>query len=68
MLTKQLDKQVAQFRIRSLEEKHFDIWFDTLYGKIRCDGRVINMAALIVVGLTVEWYRPLLLCESTANN
>jgi len=66
-ITKELDKQVAQFRTRSLEQKYPVIWVDALYEKLRFDGRVISMAVLVVAGITVEGHREILACEPMMN-
>lgn len=66
-MTKELDKQVAQFRSRPLEKEYPIIWVDALYEKIRFDGRVISMAVLVVVGITVEGHREILACEPMMN-
>ncbi len=62
-MTKELDEQVTQFRSRPLEREYPAIWVDALYEKIRFDGRVISMAAMVVAGITVEGHREILACE-----
>jgi putative transposase len=43
------------------------IWVDALYEKIRCNGRVITMAVLVVAGITVDGRREILACEPMMN-
>jgi putative transposase len=66
-ITKELDEQVAQFRTRPLEKEYPLIWVDALYEKIRCDGRVISMAVLVVAGITSAGRREILACEPMLN-
>ena len=62
-ITKELDDQIARFRSRPLDKEYPVIWVDALYEKIRFDGRVINMAVLVVAGITVDGRREILACE-----
>jgi len=51
-MTKGLNEQVREFRTRSLADSRYPVlWTDALYEKVRVDGRVVNMAILIVCGV-----------------
>lgn len=67
VMTKELDDQIDRFRTRPLEREYPVIWVDALYEKIRFDGRVINMAVLVVAGVTLEGRREVLACEPMMN-
>lgn len=48
-MTKGLNNQVNEFRNRSLSSTAYPVlWVDVLYEKVRINGRIVNMAALIV--------------------
>ena len=66
-MTKELDGQIALFRTRPLEKEYPVIWVDALYEKIRFDGRVTNMAVLVIAGITLEGRREILACEPMLN-
>ena len=67
VMAKDLEEQVAQFRTRPLEKEYPLIWVDALYEKIRCDGRVVSMAVLVVAGVTRDGRREILACEPMVN-
>jgi putative transposase len=50
-LCEELDVEVDRFRNRRLEGKYPYIWLDATFLKVRQDHRVVNMAAVIAVGL-----------------
>ena len=52
-INKGLNEQVEVFRMRRLEREYPVLWIDAMYEKIRTDGRVINMAVLIVTGINL---------------
>jgi transposase-like protein len=66
-MTKELDDQVARFRTRPLEREYPVIWVDTLYEKMRFDGRIVSTAVLVVAGVTLEGRREILACEPMMN-
>lgn len=48
-MTKGLNNQVNEFRNQSLSSTAYPVlWVDVLYEKVRIDGRIVNMAVLIV--------------------
>jgi len=67
VMAKDLEEQVARFRTRPLEKEYPLIWVDALYEKIRCDGRVVSMAVLVVAGVTRDGRREILACEPMMN-
>lgn len=63
-MTKGLNEQVDSFRNRSLSERLYPIlWVDALYEKVRIDGRIVNMAAMIVCGVDEHGQRDILAIE-----
>jgi putative transposase len=62
-INKGLDAQVNEFRNRVLEEEYPVIWIDSLYQKIRKNGRVVNMAISVVMGVNNEGIRDILAVE-----
>lgn len=62
-ITKELNDQVEAFRERPLKKTYPVLWVDALYEKIRCDGRVKNLAVLVVIGLDESGRRDILAIE-----
>jgi transposase-like protein len=56
----ELDTVVAAFRTRPLTGEHRYLWVDATYLKVRVDGRVINQATVVAVGVTTEGDRQVL--------
>jgi transposase-like protein len=48
----ELDPLVEAFRTRSLTGEHPYVWVDATYHKVRVDGRVLNQATVVAVGVT----------------
>jgi transposase-like protein len=56
-----LDAQVAAFRSRPLDAGPFTfVWVDALTVKVREDGRVVNVHALIATGVNADGHREIL--------
>ncbi|HET8729247.1 MAG TPA: IS256 family transposase [Alphaproteobacteria bacterium] len=56
-----LDAQVEAFRSRPLDSGHYTfVSLDALTMKVRQDGRTVNVACLIAVGVNAEGYREVL--------
>ena len=56
-----LDPQVEAFRSRPLDASHYTfVALDALTMKVREDGRTVNVACLIAVGVNAEGYRQVL--------
>src|SRR5690554_1796975 len=66
-MTKELDERVAEFRVRSLEKEYAVLWVDALYEKIRENGRVQNMAIMVVKGVTMQGTAQILAVEPMYN-
>ena len=62
-INKGLNEQVEAFRSRVLEREYPVLWVDAMYEKIRTNGRVVNMAVLIVTGITTSGIREILAVE-----
>ena len=62
-INKGLNEQVEAFRTRPLEKEYPVVWVDAMYEKIRTNGRVVNMAVLIVTGITTSGIREILAVE-----
>jgi transposase-like protein len=48
----ELDPVVEAFRTRPLTGEHPYVWVDATYHKVRVDGRVMNQATVVAVGVT----------------
>lgn len=60
-MTKHLDEQVATFRNRPLDQGPYAfVWVDALPQKVREGGRIINVHALIAVGVNADGHREIL--------
>ncbi|GGJ65978.1 IS256 family transposase [Streptomyces brasiliensis] len=60
-MAKHLDEQVAAFRNRPLDAGPYAfVWVDALTQKLREGGRIINVHALIAVGVNVDGHREIL--------
>ena len=66
-INKGLDDMVHEFRTRPLESEYPVLWVDALYGKIRNDGRVQNMAVQVVKGINKEGMPQILAVEPMEN-
>jgi len=55
-----LDAEVEAFRTRPISGEHPYVWIDATYHKVRQDGRVISMATVVAIGVTVEGERQVL--------
>jgi len=55
-----LDAEVERFRTRPLTGQHPYLWLDATYLKVRQDGRVVSMAAVIAIGVNAEGRREVL--------
>lgn len=53
-MTKELETQVREFQNRELDKEYPVIWVDALYEKIRDNGKVHNMAVMVVTGVNLE--------------
>ena len=63
-MTKGLNEQVDSFRNRSLSQRLYPVlWVDALYEKVRMDGRIVNMAVLVVCGVDEHGQRDILAIE-----
>ena len=64
-----LDVEVEAFRDRSLEGETYPyLWLDATYVKVRDDGRVVNMAALVATGVDASGERRILGLELAPGN
>ena len=64
-----LDTEVEAFRNRSLDgETHPHLWLDATYVKVRESGRVVNMAALVAIGVSEEGERRVLGLDLAPGN
>jgi putative transposase len=60
-MAKHLDEQVAAFRNRPLDTGPYAfVWVDALTQKVREGGRIINIHALIAVGVNADGHREIL--------
>jgi putative transposase len=64
-----LDAEVEAFRSRSLvDERYPYLWLDATYLKVRDDGRVVSMAALVATGVAMNGERRILGLELAPGN
>lgn len=56
----ELDTAVAAFRTRPLTGEHRYVWVDATYLKVRVDGRVMNQATVVAVGISADGDRRVL--------
>jgi len=64
-----LDAEVTAFRSRSLAEVAYPyLWLDATYPKVREQGRVVSMAALVAVGVAMSGERRVLGLELSSGN
>ena len=67
-MTKGLNEQVEEFRNRSLAGTVYPVlWVDALNEKVRVDGRIVSMAALIVCGVDENGHRDIVAVEPMAE-
>ena len=60
-MAKHLDEQVAAFRNRPLDAGPYTfVWVDALTQKVREGGRIINVHALVAVGVNADGHREIL--------
>lgn len=60
-MAKHLDEQVTAFRNRPLDAGPYTfVWVDALTQKVREGGRIINVHALIAVGVNADGHREIL--------
>ena len=64
-----LDVEVEAFRSRSLADAAYPyLWLDATYVKVRDDGRVVSMAALVAIGVSEQGERRVLGLELAPGN
>ena len=63
VITKELNKQVEEFRQRKLETTYPVLWVDALYERIRDNRAVKNMAVLVVTDINLDGKRDILAVE-----
>ena len=63
VITKELNKQVEEFRQRKLETTYPVLWVDALYERIRDNRAVKSMAVLVVTGINLDGKRDILAVE-----
>jgi putative transposase len=56
----ELDHAVEAFRTRSLDGPYTYVWLDALTQKVREDGRIANVAALVATGVNAAGFREIL--------
>lgn len=63
-----LDAEVEAFRSRPLDPAGYPyVWLDALYHKVRENGRVVNMATLVAIGVSAGGVRSVLGVEVAAS-
>jgi transposase-like protein len=59
-LCAELDAEVERFRNRPLSEPYSYVWLDATFLKVREQGRVVNQAVVIAIGVTASGVREIL--------
>ena len=60
-MAKHLDAQVEAFRNRPLDTGPYTfVWVDALTQKVREEGRIVNVHALVAVGVNADGHREVL--------
>src|ERR671932_1422937 len=59
-LCQELDAEVERFRTRTLEGPYPYCWLDATFVKVRQDGRVVNVAVVIAIGVNASGQREVL--------
>jgi transposase-like protein len=60
-MASELDEAVEAFRTRPLDARPYTyIWLDALTQKVREDGRIVNVAALVATGVNAAGFREIL--------
>lgn len=59
-ICKELDGVVAAFRDRPLNDAYPYLWLDALYLKVRQNGRIVNLAVVIAIGVRTSGERDIL--------
>ncbi len=60
-MAKHLDEQVVAFRDRPLDQGPYAfVWLDALTQKVREGGRIVNVHALVAVGVNADGHREIL--------
>jgi transposase-like protein len=60
-MAQELDPMVASFRNRPLDPVGYPyVWVDALTQRVREDGRIVNVCAVIATGVTAEGKREIL--------
>lgn len=66
-LAKELDGVVKSFRERPLTGPYKYVWLDALFVKCREDGRIVNVACLVAVGVNADGRREILGLDVVAD-
>lgn len=70
MVSKITDKilpQVKEWQPRPLNPIYLFVFMDCIHYKVREDGRILNHAAYVVLGVTLEEYKDILSITAGAN-
>ncbi|MGB9864328.1 MAG: IS256 family transposase, partial [Candidatus Saccharicenans sp.] len=62
-ITRGLDEQVKEFRMRPLKGEYPFLWIDAIYEKVRVEGRVQSVAVMVAYGVDNEGQREVLAVE-----
>ncbi|EJW90963.1 Transposase, mutator type, partial [gut metagenome] len=67
-MAKGLNEQVLEFCNRSLAKSVYPVlWTDSLYEKVRINGRIVSMAVLVVCGVDENGHRDIIAVEPMAE-
>jgi putative transposase len=66
-ICRELDEAVTVFRQRPLEAAYPYLWLDALYLKVRQNGRIVNMAVVIAIGVRESGERDILAVDVGAS-
>jgi putative transposase len=66
-MTKDMAKEVEQYRNRPLQKHYPVVWIDALYEKVRVDGKVVSMAMMVALAINQEGKKEILAIEPMEN-
>lgn len=60
VITNSLLEDIREWQSRPLDDQYAVVWIDAIHYKIRQDGKVINKAAMIILGINMEGQQDIL--------
>jgi transposase-like protein len=67
VITNSLMEEIRLWQIRPLQDQYAVVWIDAIHYKIRHEGKVINKAAMIILGIDIEGKQDILSIHIVEN-